>query len=71
MGHHSMKYSNTDLFFRQDLSPFLLSAGATIQQDKKLEIPSRIKVIPFNFVIPNDALQSYAGKDVGITSKFL
>lgn len=71
MGEHSMKYSNTNPFFRQDLSPFLLSAGATIQQDKKLEIPNRIKEIPFSFIIQNDALESYVGKNVAITYEIL
>jgi Arrestin (or S-antigen), N-terminal domain/Arrestin (or S-antigen), C-terminal domain len=71
MGHHSMKYSNIDFFFNQDLSPFLISAGASIQQDRKLEIPNGIKDIPFNFIIPNDTPESYAGKDVVITYEIL
>lgn len=62
MGHHSMKYSNSDCFFKQDLTPFMITAGATIKKDKKLEIPAHIQNIPFNFVIPNDVLESYNGK---------
>ena len=70
-GEHGIKYSNINFFFKQDLSPFLISAGATIQQDKKLKIPDRIKEIPFSFIIPKDAPQSYVGKNVGITYEIL
>lgn len=71
MGHHSIKYSNSDCFFKQDLTPFVITAGARIKKDKKLEIPAHIQNIPFNFVIPNDVLESYNGKRVGMTYEII
>ena len=60
-------WSSQNILFKEDLSTFLTSVGASIYQDRTLEVTNELKTIPFEFVIPKDALESYNGKYAWIT----
>lgn len=67
MGHHPMKVSSHNIFFNQDLSPFVTYKQALLDEDRKLEVPKGLREIPFEFAIPENALESYNGKYASIT----
>lgn len=55
----------SNVFFSKDLSHFLDSIGTKIEEDEDdnmLEVPGVITMVPFEFSIPDDALESYEGK---------
>ena len=62
-GSPSEKY---DIFFFEDLYPLLKSTNAFPHIDDKIEIPQGSFAIPFHFSIPDDAIESYRGKNVRI-----
>lgn len=64
-GEHSVEYSYDDIFFNKDLTSFFESKG--LLKSGKLEIPNDVREIPFEFIIPTNALESYQGKHVKIT----
>ncbi|MDQ3838590.1 MAG: hypothetical protein M3297_04905 [Thermoproteota archaeon] len=51
-----------DIFFFEDLSPFLKSTSSLSYIDDRIEIPQGPTAIPFHFSIPPHALESYHGK---------
>jgi Arrestin (or S-antigen), N-terminal domain len=51
-----------DIFFFEDLSPFLKSTSSLSYIDDRIEIPQGPTAIPFHFSIPTNALESYRGK---------
>jgi len=54
-------YDESNIFFSKDLSHFLNSIGTKVGDDM-LEMPGGITKVPFEFSIPDDALESYEGK---------
>ena len=54
----------SNVFFSKDLSRFLNSIGTKIEDgdDNILEMKGGITNVPFEFTIPDDALESYEGK---------
>jgi hypothetical protein len=64
-GEHSVEYSYNDIFFTKDLTSFFESKG--LLKSGKLEVPNDVREIPFEFIIPTNALESYHGKHVKIT----
>jgi hypothetical protein len=62
-GAESEKY---DIFFFEDLSPFIESTSSLSHIDDRMEIPLGSTAIPFHFSIPPDALESYRGKHARI-----
>lgn len=60
-----MEYSYDDIFFNKDFTFFFESKG--LLKSGKLEIPNDVREIPFEFIIPTNALESYQGKHVKIT----
>lgn len=64
-GEHSVEYSYDDIFFNKDFTFFFESKG--LLKSGKLEIPNDVREIPFEFIIPTNALESYQGKHVKIT----
>jgi Arrestin (or S-antigen), N-terminal domain len=56
-----------DIFFFEDLSPFLKSTSSFSYIDDKIEISEGSTAIPFHFTIPSNALESYRGKYARIT----
>jgi hypothetical protein len=65
-GEVSVKYLSNDIFFTKDLTSFLKSSGVLLESGK-IEIPEGVREIPFEFIIPTNALESYDGKNVKIT----
>jgi hypothetical protein len=55
-----------DIFFSEDLSPFLESTTSFSHIDDRIEIPQGSTAIPFHFSIPSNALESYRGKHARI-----
>jgi Arrestin (or S-antigen), N-terminal domain len=51
-----------DIFFFEDLSPFLNLTSSFSYIDDKIEISEGSTAIPFHFTIPSNALESYRGK---------
>jgi hypothetical protein len=51
-----------DIFFFEDLSPFLNLTSSFSHIDEKIEISEGSTAIPFHFTIPSNALESYRGK---------
>jgi hypothetical protein len=55
------------VFFSKDLSQFLNSIGTKTvgdeDNDNMLQVPGGITKVPFEFTIPDDALESYEGKN--------
>jgi hypothetical protein len=62
-GKETEKY---DIFFFEDLSPFIGSTSSLSHIDGRMEIPLGSTAIPFHFSIPPDALESYRGKHARI-----
>ena len=62
-GTETEKY---DIFFFEDLSPFIESTSSLSHIDDRIEIPLGSTAIPFHFSIPPDALESYRGKHARI-----
>src|SRR5215217_146372 len=54
-------YDESNIFFSKDLSNFLNSIGTKVEDDM-LQMPGGITKVPFEFSIPDDALESYEGK---------
>jgi hypothetical protein len=57
----------SNVFFSKDLSQFLNSIGTKIEEDdhndnNMLQVAGGITNVPFEFTIPDDALESYEGK---------
>ena len=55
----------SNVFFSKDLSQFLNSIGTKTvgdDNDNMLQVPGGITKVPFEFTIPDDALESYEGK---------
>jgi hypothetical protein len=53
----------SNVFFSKDLSQFLNSIGTkTVGDDNMLKVAGGITKVPFEFSIPDDALESYEGK---------
>ena len=55
----------SNIFFSKDLSHFLNSIGTKVKDDDNdnmLQVPGGITKVPFEFTIPDDALESYEGK---------
>jgi sporulation-control protein spo0M len=54
----------SNIFFSKDLSHFLNSIGTKVgdDNDNMLEVAGGITKVPFEFTIPDDALESYEGK---------
>ena len=55
----------SNVFFSKDLSQFLNSIGTKVKDDDNynmLQVPGGITKVPFEFTIPDDALESYEGK---------
>ena len=55
----------SNVFFSKDLSHFLNSIGTKVKDDDNdnmLQVPGGITKVPFEFTIPDDALESYEGK---------
>ena len=60
-----LTYKQSSIIFSKDLSHFLNSIGTKIEEDdndKMLQVPGGITKVPFEFTIPDDALESYEGK---------
>ena len=55
-----------DIFFFEDLSPFIESTSSLSHINDRMEIPLGSTAIPFHFSIPPDALESYRGKHARI-----
>jgi hypothetical protein len=55
-----------DVFFFEDLSPFLKSINASLDYDDSKEILQGNFAIPFHFSIPHNALESYHGRNAHI-----
>jgi hypothetical protein len=56
-----------DIFFSEDLTPHLKPTHAILQAgDNNMEFRKGTYAIPFHFSIPNNALESYHGKDARI-----
>lgn len=51
-----------DIFFYEDLSPFLKSTSSFSYIGDKIEVSEGSTAIPFHFTIPSNALESYRGK---------
>lgn len=51
-----------NIFFFEDLSPFIESASSISYTDDRLVIPQGSTAIPFHFAVPLNALESYRGK---------
>jgi hypothetical protein len=51
-----------DIFFYEDLSPFLKSTSSFSYIGDKIEVSEGPTAIPFHFTIPSNALESYRGK---------
>jgi hypothetical protein len=51
-----------DIFFFEDLFPFIESTSSISHIDDRIEIPEGSTAIPFHFSIPSNALESYRGK---------
>jgi Arrestin (or S-antigen), N-terminal domain len=62
-GTETEKY---DIFFFEDLSPFLKSTPSLSHIDNRMKIPLGSTAIPFHFSIPPVALESYSGKHARI-----
>lgn len=62
-GTETEKY---DIFFFEDLSPFIESTSSLSHIDDRMEIPLGSTAIPFHFSIPPDALESHRGKHARI-----
>src|SRR5579884_683769 len=62
------KYYKNNIFFSKDLSSCLSSEdGVVLLPDKTLQITEGLETtIPFQFVIPEDVLESYNGENVWI-----
>lgn len=58
-GREKEKY---DVFFFEDLSPFIKSTTSFSITGDKIEVSEGSTAIPFHFVIPGNALESYRGK---------
>jgi hypothetical protein len=61
------KSQESNAFFSKDLSQFLNSIGTKIEEDdhndnNMLQVGGGITNVPFEFTIPDDALESYEGK---------
>jgi len=54
----------SNIFFSKDLSNYLNSIGTKIEEedDNMLQVPGGVTKVPFEFNIPDDALESYEGK---------
>ena len=60
-----LTYKQSSIIFSKDLSHFLNSIGTKIEEDDNdnmLQVPGGITKVPFEFTIPDDALESYEGK---------
>jgi hypothetical protein len=62
-GTETEKY---DIFFFEDLYPFLKSTPSLSHIDNRMKIPLGSTAIPFHFSIPPVALESYSGKHARI-----
>jgi Arrestin (or S-antigen), N-terminal domain len=51
-----------DIFFVEDLSPFLKSTSSFSYIGDKIEVSEGSTAIPFHFTIPSNTLESYRGK---------
>jgi len=60
--HKGENYSSSNIFFQQDLSHFLDTTNGSHYHNGTWELENGVKVIPFQFAIPPDALESYEGK---------
>src|SRR5215212_169932 len=61
-------YDESNIFFSKDLSHFLNSIGTKVDDDM-LEVAAGAQKVPFEFAIPDDALESYEGKYASIIYK--
>jgi Arrestin (or S-antigen), N-terminal domain len=55
-----------DIFFFEDLSPFLKLTSSLSHVDDRIMIPQGSTALPFHFSIPHNALESYRGKHARI-----
>lgn len=66
-GHGDDSSEKYDTFFSEDFTPHLKSTFAFSQaNDDEIEIPQGSYSMPFHFSIPNNAFESYQGKDARI-----
>jgi len=64
-GEHMQEYSSDDIFFTKDLTYYLKSKG--LLNLGNIELPNDVKEIPFEFIISDNAFESYKGKNVTVT----
>ena len=57
-------YQSVDIFFSKDLSQFLGSLETEVLSNGTLQVSEQVKEIPFHFAVPENALESYNGKNV-------
>jgi Arrestin (or S-antigen), N-terminal domain len=66
IGEYGASSEKYDIFFSEDLYPLLESANIFPRIGNGIEIPQGSHLILFYFSIPNDALESFHGKNVQI-----
>jgi hypothetical protein len=65
-GHGDDSSEKYDTFFSEDLTPQKSTFAFSQANDDEIEIPQSSYSMPFHFSIPNNAFESYQGKDARI-----